>query len=189
MLAGFIILAIFFGGPLHLSQLPLSIQHLTSLPMFYYLGYCLSKYEEISIFTRKSRMTAIIILLSYIIYYAFYLNEGLTGGVTKDISIATFLRYVNAFAMTIVLFEFTKHLIEYGNKRVRDLGQNSLYIYLLHTYFLAVIAILLKKLSITSTFLILVALFLGAMLLSLFSVKIIKSVKILDKLFTGKLVK
>lgn len=68
-------------------------------------------------------MTAIIILLSYIIYYAFYLNEGLTGGVTKDISIATFLRYVNAFAMTIVLFEFTKHLIEYGNKSVKVLDK------------------------------------------------------------------
>lgn len=179
-------LAVVYGGPLNLSGHPLSVQHLTSLPLFYVWGYSMARGKRLDTLKRLSLGMVTILLLCGILYFIYYAH--FRGQFHDNLIFHSILRYANALVMTVLLSYGVSHIKLGKIPYLAKIGEQSLYIYLLHTYILAVTLVLLRRMNLSiSAFLILLILYLIAMGFSLLGARIIRRVPVLDALFTGRL--
>ncbi|MDY4001438.1 MAG: acyltransferase family protein [Streptococcus orisratti] len=187
-LVSLFVLAVAFGGPLHLSHLPLAIQHLTSLPFYYVFGYWISKRKNLGKIQKMNRVFVCCLTVAaglYLLYY--WRNQALF---TQDLVVHTFLRYGNGMVMSLLLVRLIAFFEMRRFGTLAKIGENSLYIYLVHTYFLAIIVVVMRKMALNlSPFVSLIILFTLALLLSLLATIVVKKIPLLDKIFTGRLIK
>lgn len=180
----FLVLSISFGGPLHLSAFPLAIQHLTSLPLFYFLGVLVSKYQELPHLQKLTRpVSSLLYLLA--IGYLFTIFQ-LSNYPQTNLIWHTTLRYLNAYAMIIILI-YLLHRLATPCRLLAWFGRHSLYIYLIHTYILSIFVLLARRylLSAPNGLLIIIG-FLACLILSSFLSYWITKVPILMRIFRGQ---
>lgn len=180
-------LSIFLGGPLNLADYPIGLQHLTSLPIFYILGTLVSKYSLERYLCPLPKLVSLVSMI-YIVFYIVLLLE-LKSIPVSDLYIYTLIRYLNGFFMILLV---TAIILKEGNtgycRVIAKLGEKSLYIYLLHTYLLAVFNVIISKvLSGASLFLKIFLVFTLTLLICLIIVRIIDRFPLLKRLFGGRI--
>lgn len=177
------------GGPLHLSQFPLALQHLTSLPLFYYFGYISAKKQRLTKLQELPSWVTFFVATGVLVYFVYYWHY--EGHFTQKLGFHTFLRYGNGLAMILLLLKLIRWI--QGRllaRHIAFLGQQSLYIYLFHTYLLGMMVMGFKALGrLPSPFLGLFLFFAITLYLNLVIAILVKKIPILDKMCTGRLLK
>ncbi|HEM5268468.1 TPA: acyltransferase family protein [Streptococcus suis] len=182
----FALFAVLWGGPLNISQLPIGLQHLTSLPLFYGLGLYVAKKEIHKKVIRQPAFYSLAVLTAifYLIYLQFYQIYP-----NQHLAFHTFLRYANGLAMTYLIVSIIITLESRLPAIIAWFGQYSLYFYLVHTYILTIITLFIKKYFIDfSTPLLLLISFGLLLIINTLVLMIVKRIPILDKVFQGKVI-
>nr|WP_079394067.1 acyltransferase family protein [Streptococcus suis] len=182
----FALFAVLWGGPLNISQLPIGLQHLTSLPLFYGLGLYVAKKEihkKVTIPIAFHRLASLIA-----IFYLIYLQSYQTYP-NQHLPFHTFLRYANGLAMTYLIVSIIITLESRLPAIIAWFGQYSLYFYLVHTYILTILTLFIKKYFLHFSTPLLILLSFGILLIiNTLVLFIIKRIPVLDKVFQGKLI-
>lgn len=180
----FLALSILFGGPLNLKSHPLAIQHLTSLPLFYFVGIIFSKYN---LLTRIQKYSRFIIFPLYLVTIGFlYTIFQLNDYPQTHYLWYTALRYLNAYAM-IFIISYTLHRFSTTFRFLSWFGRHSLYIYLIHTYILSIFIILARRYLITlPNGLLIIIGFLSCLILSSCLSICITNIPALKRIFKGQ---
>lgn len=182
----FALFAVLWGGPLNISQLPIGLQHLTSLPLFYGLGLYVAKKEihkKVIVPIAFHRLASLIA-----IFYLIYLQSYQTYP-NQHLPFHTFLRYANGLAMTYLIVSIIITLENRLPAIIAWFGQYSLYFYLIHTYILTILTLFIKKYFLDFPIPVLLPMSFGLLLIiNTLALFIVKKIPILDKLFQGKLV-
>ncbi|MBO4127166.1 acyltransferase family protein [Streptococcus suis] len=182
----FALFAILWGGPLNISQLPIGLQHLTSLPLFYGLGLYVAKEEIHKKMVRQPAFYSLAVLTAifYLIYLQFYQTYP-----NQHLAFHTFLRYANGLAMTYLIVSIIITLESRLPAIIAWFGQYSLYFYLIHTYILTILTLFIKKYFLDFPIPVLLPMSFGLLLIiNTLALFIVKKIPILDKLFQGKLI-
>lgn len=182
----FTLFATLFGGPLNISNLPIGLQHLTSLPLFYGLGLYVAKkeiYKKVVIPIAFHRLASLIA-----IFYLIYLQSYQTYP-NQHLPFHTFLRYANGLAMTYLIVSIIITLESRLPAIIAWFGQYSLYFYLVHTYILTILTLFIKKYFLHFSTPLLILMSFGILLIiNTLVLFIIKRFPVLDKIFQGKLI-
>ncbi|WNO83795.1 acyltransferase family protein [Streptococcus suis] len=182
----FTLFAVLWGGPLNISNLPIGLQHLTSLPLFYFLGIYFAKKEIHKKMVRQTVFHSLAGLVT--IFYLIYLQSYQTYP-SQHLPFHTFLRYANGLAMTYLIVSIIITLERRLPSIIAWFGQYSLYFYLVHTYILTIITLFIKKYFIDfSTPLLLLISFGLLLIINSLVLMIVKRIPILDKVFQGKVI-
>ena len=181
----FVIVATFWGGPLNGSFLPLGIQHLTSLPIYYGIGIYFARKD---LYKKMIRKTSYLCLASlFAILYIIYLQTYNTYP-NQYLPVHTLFRYVNGVAMAYLMMSFLILLSKKLPTILAWFGKHSLYFYLIHTYILTILTLFIKKYFLNLPILLLVlTTFLALLFVNTMTILIVKKIPILEKLFQGKL--
>ncbi|MBY5020614.1 acyltransferase [Streptococcus suis] len=182
----FALLAILFGGPLNISHLPIGLQHLTSLPLFYFLGIYFAKKEIHKKIVKQTVFHSLAGLVT--VFYLIYLQSYQTYP-SQHLPFHSFLRYTNGLAVTYLIFSILIPLEKRLPAFLSWFGQYSLYFYLVHTYILMLITLFIKKYFLDfSTSLLLHMSFGVLLIINTLVLMIVKRIPILDKVFQGKVI-
>ncbi len=182
----FTILAIFFGGPLNSSHLPLGLQHLTSLPLYYGMGIYFARNQLYKKIINRPLFLGLANLFT--IFYIFYLQSYDTYP-QHFLALHSLLRYTNGMAMTYLIFSILIALERRLPAFLAWFGQHSLYFYLVHTYILTILTLFTKKYFLDfPTVVLLLINFEFLLIINTLVVFFIKKLPIVDKLFHGKLI-
>lgn len=182
----FTLFATLFGGPLNISNLPIGLQHLTSLPLFYFLGIYFAKKEIHKKMVKQTVFHSLAGLVT--VFYLIYLQSYQTYP-NQHLAFHTFLRYANGLAMTYLIVSIIITLESRLPAIIAWFGQYSLYFYLIHTYILTILTLFIKKYFLDFPIPVLLPMSFGLLLIiNTLALFIVKKIPILDKLFQGKLV-